>query len=81
MYGRGGWATAALKWMLQTKGIPGERGKSKGAAVLNHKPTKVPRCCDYEQVGYSVSQAGHAESASEARCWLNTVRSEESLCS
>jgi len=29
----------------------------------------------------SVSQAGDAESASEAGCWLKTVRSEESLCS
>jgi len=35
---------------------------------------------NYDQPG-SVSQAGHAKSASEAGCWLKTVRSEESLCS
>jgi len=32
---------AALRWMMQTKGIL--VGKGKGAAVLNHKPVKVLR--------------------------------------
>jgi len=39
-----GWATAALRWMMQPKGIPaGQRKWSGLAAVLNHKPTKVLR--------------------------------------
>ena len=33
---------AVLRWMMQTKGIPVAKGK--GAAVLNHKPTKVRDC-------------------------------------
>jgi len=56
------------------KGYTG-RPKEKGASVLNNKPIKVL------QVTWSHFAGQHVESASEAGCWLKTVRSEESLCS
>ena len=71
-----GVATAALRWMTQTKGI--WRAKGKGAALLNHKCTKVLRLNTSKPV---VSCKPDKQSASEADCWLKTVRSEESLCS
>jgi len=65
---------------VHIKGIPA--GQGKGGAVLNNKPTKVLQLPVIIRVTwYGVSQAGHAESTSEAGCWLKTVRSEESLCS
>jgi len=67
---------AALRWMMQTKGIPA--GQRKGSGCVKSQ-TYQGAATKYEQP--SVSQAGHAESASEAGCWLKTVRSEESLCS
>jgi len=39
---RGGFATAALRWMMQTDHAD-RWAKGKGAAVLNHKPAKVLR--------------------------------------
>jgi len=46
--------------------------------VLNRKPTKVLRLSTSNPVS---SHRLAAQSASEAGCWLKTVRSEESFCS
>jgi len=59
---------ATLKWMMETKGIPS--GQRKGSGCVDHKPTKVLRLSRVTRK--SISQAGHAESASEAGCWLKT---------
>ena len=42
------WPMAALRWMMQIKGIPA--GQRKGAAVLNHKPTEVLRLSTSNQI-------------------------------
>ena len=63
--------------MMQTTGIPSGQRNWRGETVLYKKPTKVLQLTTSNPL--SVSKAGHAEFASEAGCWLRTVRSKESL--
>jgi len=55
----------------------GPKELERRGCVLNQKPTRVLQLTTSNP--RSVSKAGHAEFASEAGCWLRTVRSKESL--
>jgi len=55
---------AALRWMMHTKGIP--VGQRKGSGCVKSQ-TYQGASTKYDQPG-SISQARHAECASEAGC-------------